>query len=108
MTGDRLEDGVPVLTPARTRWASTRASRRLHLARCWQASGELDEAAVHVYRAMRALHRGAPELAAEVAYTAAQIECGRARYACGRAHFERAAQLLDGLPRGGHRDRRRA
>ena len=29
MTGDRLEDGVPVLTPARTRWASTRASRRL-------------------------------------------------------------------------------
>src|SRR6186713_1506414 len=101
MIGDRLEGGterrggVPFLTPARTRWASTRASRRLHLARCWQASGELDEAAVHAYRAMRALHRGAPAaLTAEVAYTAAQIECGRARYACSRAHFERAAQLL--------------
>jgi len=109
MTGDRLEDGVPVLTPARTRWASTRARRRLHLARCWQARGELDEAAVHAYRAMRALHRGAPAgLAAEVAYTAAQIECGRGRYAASRAHFERAAHLLDAVPRTDQRDRRRA
>ena len=115
MSGDRLEDGaergrgVPVLTPARTRWASTRASRRLHLARCWQARGELDEAAVHAYRAMRALHRGAPAvLAAQVAYTAAQIECGRGRYAPSRAHFERAADLLGTVWPGGDRDRRLA
>jgi tetratricopeptide (TPR) repeat protein len=115
MIGVRSEDGttrrggVPVLTPARTRWASTRASRRLHLARCSQAIGELDEAAVHAYRAMRTLHRGVPAgLAASVAYTLAQIECGRARYASSRAHFERAAELLDALPPGGDRDRRRA
>src|SRR4051794_30900133 len=94
--GTERRSGVPVLTPARTRWASARASRRLHLARCWQASGELDEAAAHAYRAMRVLHWGVPTaLAAEVACTAARIECGRARYACSRAHFERAADLLD-------------
>jgi tetratricopeptide (TPR) repeat protein len=102
--------GVPVLTRVRMRWPAVLwANRQLQLARNRQARGKLDDAAAHVYRALRALDGGPPTLlAAEVAYTTAQIECGRARYPRSAAHFECAALVLSALPPSGDRDRRLA
>jgi tetratricopeptide (TPR) repeat protein len=94
---------------ARIRWSAMRASRHLQLARHWQARGHLNDAAAHAYRAMRVLDGCPPAVvAADVAYTTAQIECGRARYLDSGAQFERAAELLDVLPPGDDRDRRLA
>jgi len=118
MIRDRLEDVDAPASTARARisprWrvrrrTSLRASRRLQLARNWQARGLLDEAARHAYRAMRVLDGRPPGvLAAEAAYTAARIECGRGRYPRSLAQFERAAELLGALPPGADRDRRLA
>lgn len=88
-----------------------RAVRRLQLARYWQARGDLDEAAGHVYLAIRLLDRFLSPplgLAVDVAYTAAQIERDRARYAESHAHLRRAAGMLEGQPPGVSRDRRLA
>jgi tetratricopeptide (TPR) repeat protein len=94
---------------ARFRWSAMRASRRLQLARYCQARGHLDDAAGHGYRALRVLDGCPPSMvAADVAYTTAQIEFGRARYPNSGAQFERAAELLSELPPGADRNRRLA
>jgi tetratricopeptide (TPR) repeat protein len=118
MIQDRQEDvaepastasGSIGLTRVRIRWSAVRASRRIQLARYWRTRGQLDEAAGHAYRATRVLDGCPPAvLAADVAYTTAQIEFGRARYPHSMAQFERAAAILNVLPPGRDRDRRLA
>jgi hypothetical protein len=91
--------------PVPYRWSPVRAGRRLQLARYWQTQDDLDEAAVHAYHAMRLLDGRPPSvLAADVAYTTAQVERDCARYLESRRHFEHAAGVLDGLARGSDRD----
>jgi tetratricopeptide (TPR) repeat protein len=95
--------------PVRDRWLTVRAGRRLQIARYWQARSELDEAAANAYRAGRLLDGPPPTvLAADVAYTTAQIERDRARYPDSQRLFERAAKLLRGLVPGVERDQRMA
>ena len=111
MIRERQEEvGEPVERPRLgVRWSSMRARRRLEHARFWQARGRLDDAAAHAYRAGHVLDGRPPTvLAADVAYTTAQIECGRARYRRSAEHFERAAGILLVLPPGAERDRRLA
>ncbi len=96
------------LRPAQDRWLAVGAVRRLQLARYWYGRGDLDEAARHVYRAMRLVERSAcpPRQAVDIAYTAALIERDRARYAESYAQLQHAVSVLHRQPPSVGRDRR--
>lgn len=79
------------------RWIVGRAGRRLRVARHWQATADLDDAARDAYRALRLVERHHPvpaTLAADIALTLAQIERDRDDSAVSRAHLDHAIDLL--------------
>src|SRR6266540_2398751 len=93
------------LSTARARYRLGRARIWLRLARYWQTSGDLDEAARHAHRALRLLHGSPVELAGEVTLTLAEIETDRCEYASGRARLVQLVDELDGLPAAGRAGR---
>jgi tetratricopeptide (TPR) repeat protein len=70
------------------------------VARYWQATADLDEAARDAYRALRLVRSCRPgvapvRLVAEIALTLAHVERDRDRYAASRAHLEYSLSLLE-------------
>jgi tetratricopeptide (TPR) repeat protein len=85
-----------------------RATRRLTLARHWQATGELDEAAHDGYRALRLVRRCRPvpgTMLAEVALTLARVERDRDEPGACLGHLDSAVSALQAAPPAPDRDR---
>ncbi|MET9338937.1 tetratricopeptide repeat protein [Nonomuraea sp. NPDC003804] len=78
------------------------------MARYWQATGDLDEAARDACHAQWLLGRcRTPPVvpAADIALTLAEIERARDDQTADRAHLEYCLDLLEAAPEAGHRDR---